>query len=61
MINYVDFNNHIVYEFEKKFDMIFLKEFLSNNKIKLFNAFHDKDPAKAMILNLNDLKTRRYS
>jgi len=42
-INYYSLLEDRVYEFQNMFNMVFIKQFISNSEIEIYHAFHDKD------------------
>lgn len=53
-INYYDLIDKQLYEFEKKFDMVFIKKFLDQNNLEIYKAFHDKLIETKEVFNIQD-------
>jgi hypothetical protein len=53
-INFYNINNNKVYEFDRKFDMVHIKQFISSSELEIFRAFHDQYLSKREIFNLDD-------
>lgn len=51
-IDFFDISSNEIYEFEKRFDMVYLKSFSSSNEIEIFYAFHDKNFDSRDIFNI---------
>lgn len=55
-IDFLDLSNSIIYEFEKKFDKLFLGEFISEYELKIYDAFHDGENVRFSIFDLKKEK-----
>jgi len=40
-INFYDFGSKTLYQFDKEFEMLYLKEFISDNELHVYNSFND--------------------
>lgn len=48
-INFLDLISNLLYEFERKFDKVFLGEFKNDNELEIYSAFHlDNSTLKTM-------------
>ena len=41
-INFYDFVSKTLYQFDKEFEMLYLKEFISDNELHIYNSFNDQ-------------------
>ncbi len=41
-LNFYDFKSKTGYQFYREFDMLYLKEFISENEIHVYNSFNDR-------------------
>jgi len=41
-INFYNLKTKTLFEFDKEFEMLYLKEFISNNELHIYNSFNDQ-------------------
>ncbi|QKJ31623.1 hypothetical protein HQ865_18245 [Mucilaginibacter mali] len=52
-INFYNLNNLRVYEFDREFEIIHIKQFITPVELEIFYAFHDQLPHLRSIFNLD--------
>jgi hypothetical protein len=53
-INFYNIRSKTGFEFNKEFNMIFIKQFVGPSEIEIYNAFHDQFPDKKDIFNIDN-------
>lgn len=52
-INFFSIDENQEFEFTRIIKMVYLKQFLSANELEFFNAFHDKNPERRDVFDIN--------
>lgn len=55
-INFYDLNTKHLFEFDRKFDMVFISKYLDKSNLEIYHAFHDKILERKDVFNILDEK-----
>ncbi len=53
-INFFNETHNCVFEFVREFDMVYIKEFVGPNELKIYHAFHDNTESAKLVFKLDE-------
>ena len=52
-INFYNIKDKVAFEFEREFDMVYIKQFIGSNLLEIYRAFHGQFPEKRQVFDLD--------